>query len=162
MQLPVEVAAPHLTGNKIVTETIRNLVFESFNIDAPLPELTHVEEAGFSSSEEHELWRELRSKRWPDIADPDVFEAATSDVLAWGAYLPICWYLYFLPAFLIVADEGKSIYFENFRGILCTHLELTPATIISSRDQLLFDALHVGLDTSKWDVIRQFLNKYPA
>ena len=158
----MEVAAPNLTGNKIVTKTIRNLVIEIFNINDPLPELTHVEEAGFSSSEEHQLWRELRHKRWLDIAEPDVFEASTSDVLAWGAYLPISWYLYFLPAFLIVADEGKSIYFENFRGILCTHLELTLATIISPRDQLLFDALHLGLDTSKWDVISQFLNKYPA
>ena len=134
----------------------------AFDSSVPLPQLTDEEEAYFSASEEQELWRRLRCKRWVDLANPDVFEATSPDVLAWGAYLPISWYMYFLPAFLIVADEGKSSYFENFRGVLCRYLELTPATVSIQRDQLVFDALHLELSNDQWTVIRQFLIKYPA
>ena len=148
--------------NSAMDQSFRQHVLDAFDPERLQPPLSDELELRLLNSESGELWKGLRGKRWVDVATTDVFQALSSDVLAWTAYLPLSWYMYYLPAFLIVADEGISTYFENFRGILCEHLELTPDSCRSERDTLLFQALHKELNDSQRQVVKQFLDKYPG
>jgi len=141
-------------------KSFRPHVLDVFDLERLHPPLSGELEPRLQNSESRELWEGFLGKRWIDVATTGEFQALSSDLLAWTAYLPLSWYVYYLPTFLIVADEGTSTYFENFRGTLCEHLELTPDSCRSERDTLLLQALHEELNDSQWQVVKQFLDKY--
>jgi len=100
----------------------------------------------------------LMGRKWTEIADPVEFLSVSKSTEVWGACLPHEWYLYYLPALMIVADEGVDPRLENLRDSLCHHL--SEGDSISLNAARRREYLRANLSDSQWAVVLQFLNKY--
>jgi hypothetical protein len=106
-----------------MTDQLIERIYEVFPRDLSPP--SKLRDEDLRNWECRELLAALSGKEWGDIATPEKFLAVFPDTSGWVGCLPVEWFLYYLPAILIVAHSGEGGQFENLRSILSDYLQRT-------------------------------------
>ena len=141
-----------------MSKSIRGATFLAFPCDLAAPVLRIEDQDILENWECKILILRLMGKKWPEIANPNTFLAICDDTDEWLACLPEAWYVYYLPALMILAEEGLDPRFENLRGSLL--LELAENEFISQSSLARLQYLRARLNESQQSVIQLFLDKY--